>query len=156
MGCLQKKYMNTWPRSVGNRLNRCIISFSIPKATNFLLFIGMMQNRNKYFFKTIYSHTDTVHSYRHSRLTWAGTLDWVNDGNGRKTSTTCAPRFFDQPLTKYILCEGKIDMVESYHINWLWPSDAIWRHIWVNTGLVNVLLPDSPKPFPEPMLTNHQ
>ena len=35
----------------------------------------------------------------------------------------------------------------------LWPSDAIWLHIWVNIGSGNGLLPDGIKPLPEPMLT---
>ena len=40
-------------------------------------------------------------------------------------------------------------------INSLWPSDTIWRHIWVNIGSGNGLLPDGTKPLPEPMLTFH-
>ena len=39
--------------------------------------------------------------------------------------------------------------------NSLWPSDAIWRQIWVNIGSGNGLLPDGTKPLPEPMLTCH-
>ena len=35
-------------------------------------------------------------------------------------------------------------------INSLWPSDAIWRQIWVNIGLGNGLLPDGTKPLSEP------
>ena len=42
------------------------------------------------------------------------------------------------------------------HLNSLRPSDAIWRHIWVNIGSGNDLLPDGTKPLPEPMLTYHQ
>ena len=41
-------------------------------------------------------------------------------------------------------------------VNSLWPSDTIWREIWVNIGSGNVLLPDGTKPLPEPKLTDHQ
>ena len=43
-----------------------------------------------------------------------------------------------------------------YHVNSLWPSDAIWRQIWINIGSGNGLVPDGTKPLPEPMLTDHQ
>ena len=39
-------------------------------------------------------------------------------------------------------------------INAVWPSDAIWRHIWVNIGSGNGLLPNGTKSLPEPMLTS--
>ena len=42
------------------------------------------------------------------------------------------------------------------NVNSLWPSDAIWRQIWVNIGSGNGLFPDGTKPLPEPMLTDHQ
>ena len=44
----------------------------------------------------------------------------------------------------------------AIHFNSLWPGDAIWREIWVNTGSSNGLLPDGTKPLPEPIdwLTN--
>ena len=35
-------------------------------------------------------------------------------------------------------------------INPLWPSDAIWWQIWLNTGSGNGLLPAGTKPLPEP------
>ena len=41
-------------------------------------------------------------------------------------------------------------------VNSLWPSDAIWQQIWVNTGSGNGLLPDGTKPLPKSMLTHHQ
>ena len=44
----------------------------------------------------------------------------------------------------------------GHNINWLWPSDAIWGHIWVNIGSGIGLLPDGTKPLPKPMLTYHQ
>ena len=47
-------------------------------------------------------------------------------------------------------------MNSLFWFNSLWPSDPIWWQIWVNTGSSNGLLPNSTKPLPEPMLTNHQ
>ena len=42
-------------------------------------------------------------------------------------------------------------------INSFWSSDTIWwQEIWVIIGSGNGLLPDSTKPLPEPMLTDHQ
>ena len=40
--------------------------------------------------------------------------------------------------------------------NSLWPSDAIWRHIWDNIVTGNGLVPSGTKPLPGLMLTNHQ
>ena len=40
--------------------------------------------------------------------------------------------------------------------NSLWPSDTMVTEIWVNIGSGNGLLPDSTKPLPQPMLTDHQ
>ena len=44
----------------------------------------------------------------------------------------------------------------AMHFNSLWPGDAIWREIWVNTSSGNGLLPDGTTPLPEPMLTDRQ
>ena len=41
-------------------------------------------------------------------------------------------------------------------IDLLWLGDTIWWQISVNIGSGNDLLPDSTKPLPEPMLTDHQ
>ena len=40
----------------------------------------------------------------------------------------------------------------TFIVNSLWPSDAIY----VNIGSGNGLLPDSTKPLPDPMLTYYQ
>ena len=51
--------------------------------------------------------------------------------------------------------EGLLCQIILLFNSW-WPSDAIWRQIWVNIGSGNGLLPDGTKPLPEPMLTDHQ
>ena len=43
----------------------------------------------------------------------------------------------------------------GFVLNSLWPSDAIWWQILVNTSSCNGLLPYSTEPLPEPMLTYH-
>ena len=40
-------------------------------------------------------------------------------------------------------------------VNLLCCGEAIWWQIWINIGSGNGLLPDSTKPLPESMLTNH-
>ena len=59
----------------------------------------------------------------------------------------------DQAYT--VIMAQFIGLQYLYFVNSLWPSDAIWREIWVNIGSGNGLLPDVTKPLPEPMLTYH-
>ena len=56
---------------------------------------------------------------------------------------------------RYYLHNG-FPTLAKWHLNSLWPSDAIWWQIWVKLGSGNGLLPDGTKPLPEPMLTDHQ
>ena len=46
-------------------------------------------------------------------------------------------------------------LIKPHHVNSLQPGDDIVAQIQVNVGSGNVFLPDSTKPLPEPMLTNH-
>ena len=55
-----------------------------------------------------------------------------------------------------ILMSGNRVFTGTAGFNALRPSDTIWRQIWVNIGSGNGLMPDSTKPLPEPMLTDHQ
>ena len=57
-------------------------------------------------------------------------------------------------LTDHMNSEADLGL--ALLINSLWPSDAIWQQIWVNTGSGNGLLPGGTKPLPELMLTDHQ
>ena len=48
------------------------------------------------------------------------------------------------------LCYSWLVLTHCGHV------ETIWRHISLNIGSGNGLLPDGTKPLPEPMLTNHQ
>ena len=47
--------------------------------------------------------------------------------------------------------------LHTMRVNFMRPRDVIWWHMsWSKIGWSNGLLPDSTKPWPEPMLTCHQ
>ena len=70
-------------------------------------------------------------------------------GHGEEVG--CIPRFCEELFGRVESCIG-----DKVSLNSLWPSDAIWREIWVNIGSGNGLLPNGTKPLPEPMLTYNQ
>ena len=145
------------------KYNQALIFLEQEILSKLMTSMSRSDTKLKLIFLQSYSPAELIHSYWHLRLTWAGTLDWVNDGNSGETSTTSAPCLHHQPLTKFILCRTSID------ITWASVEPDLWRHmvtlghnelscvledLIINAGSGNGLVPLGTKPLSDPVLTH--